>query len=80
MLLRKGVYLYEYMDGWEKTNEAIFPRKEEFYNNLNMEGIADADSMHAKRVCKDFEIQNLSEYHYSYLKSDTLPLAGIFEN
>ena len=22
------------------------------------------DYMHAKRVCKDFEIKNLGEYHY----------------
>ena len=26
------------------------PGKEEFYSNLNMEHIADADYMHAKRV------------------------------
>ena len=28
-----------------------------------MEDITDADYMHAKRVCKDFEIKNLDEYH-----------------
>ena len=36
-----------------------------------MEDITDADYMHAKRVCKDFEIKNLGEYHDLYLKSDT---------
>ena len=44
-----------------------------------MEDITDADYMHAKRVCKDFEIKNLGEYHDLYLKSDTLPLA-VFKN
>ena len=29
-------------------------KKEEFYSNLNMKDITDADYMHAKRVCKDF--------------------------
>ena len=63
LLLRKGVYRYEYMDEWEKFNEATLPGKEEFYSNLNMEDITDADYMHARKVCKDFEIKNLSEYH-----------------
>ena len=33
------------------------PEKEDFYSNLNMEDIADADNMHAKRVCKGSEIK-----------------------
>ena len=45
-----------------------------------MEDITDADEMHAKRVCKDFEIKNLGEYHDLYLKSDTLLLADVFKN
>ena len=57
LLLRRGVYLYDYMDDWEKFNETILPEKQEFYCNLNMEDITDADYMHAKRVCKDFEIK-----------------------
>ena len=70
MLLGKGIYPYEYVDDWEKFNETLLPEKEEFYNNLNMEGIADADYMHTKRVCKCFEIKNLGEYHELHLKSD----------
>ena len=45
-----------------------------------MEDITDADYMHAKRVCKDFEIKNLGECHDLYLKSDTLLLADFFED
>ena len=70
LLLRKGVYPYEYMDDWEKFNETTLPEKEEFYSNLNMEDITDADYMHAKRVCKDFEIKNLGEYHKLYFQSN----------
>ena len=44
------------MDGWEKFNEATLPEKE-FYSNLNMEDITDADYIYVKRVCKDFEIK-----------------------
>ena len=39
MLLRKGVYPYEYMDGWDKFNETSIPNKESFHSNLTMENI-----------------------------------------
>ena len=45
-----------------------------------MEDITDADYVHAKRVCKDFEIKNLEEYHYLYVESDTLLLDDVFQN
>ena len=80
LLLRKGAYLYEYMKHYQKFNETRLPEKEEFYSNLNMEDVTDANYMHAKRVCKDFEIKNLGEYHDLYLKSDTLLLADVFKN
>ena len=75
MFLRKGVYPYEYIDDWENFNETTLPEKEELYSNfsnLKMEDITDEDYMHGKRVCKDFEIKNLGEYHDLYLKSNTL--------
>ena len=43
LLLRKRVYLYEYMNEWEKFNETTLPEKEEFYRNLNMEDITEGD-------------------------------------
>ena len=45
-----------------------------------MEDITDADYMHVKRVCKDFEIKNLGEYHNLYLKSDTSLLPDVLKN
>ena len=55
LMLRKGVYLYEYMDSWKRFDETSLPKKEDFYSNLNMENIADADYEHVKRVSKDFK-------------------------
>ena len=68
------------MDDSEKLNEASFSVKKEFCNNLNMESITNADYMHPKRICKDFEIKKLGENYDSYLKNGTLLLAHIFEN
>ena len=35
LLLRKGIYPYEYMDSWDKFNETSLPNKEDFYSKLN---------------------------------------------
>ena len=80
MLLRKGVYPYEYIDGWDKFNEKIIPSKESFYSNLTLENITKTDYAHANNVFKKFNINNLGEYHDLYVRSDTLLLADVFEN
>ena len=79
LLLRKGVYPYEYMDSWEKFDETTLPPKEAFYSNLNLEDISDEDYAHAQKVWDVFEINNLGEYHDLYVQSDTLLLADVFE-
>ena len=80
MLLRKGVYPYEYMDGWDKFNETSIPSKESFYSNLTMENITEPDYIHANNVFKTFKLNNLGDYHDLYVQSDTLLLADVFEN
>ena len=79
LLLRKGVYSYEYMDSWERFNETSLPSKEDFYSNLNMENIDDIDYRHGNNVFKRFELENLRQYHDLYVQSDTLLLADAFE-
>ena len=80
MLLRKGVYPYEYMDSWKKFNETSLPSKGDFYSNLNMENIDDIDYRHGNNVFKIFKLENLADYHDLYVQSDTLLLADVFEN
>ena len=37
------------MDDWERFSETTLPEKEEFYSNLSMEEITDADYVHGKK-------------------------------
>ena len=55
-------------------------KKKDFYGFLNMKDITNADYVHAKRVCKDFQIKHLGECHDLYVQSNTLLLADVFEN
>ena len=80
MLLRKGIYPYEYIDSWERFDETSLPDKEAFYSSLNMEGITSVDYRHAKRVYKEFKLKNLGDYHDLNVQIDTLLLADVFEN
>ena len=80
LLLRKGVYPYEYMDSWERFDETSLPDKEAFYSSLNVEDITDVDHRHAKRLFKSLNNKNLGDYHDLYVQSDTLLLADVFEN
>ena len=57
LLLRKGVYPYEYMDSWERFNETMLPTEESFYSELNLEGITNEDHDHAKKVWDTFNIK-----------------------
>ena len=45
-----------------------------------MENITDPDYANAKRVCKDFKIKRLGEYHDLCVQNVTLLLAEVFEN
>ena len=76
LLLRKGVYPYEYMDSWEKFNDTSLPNKKYF----NKEHTTDEDYLHAQKVWNTFKIKNLGEYHDLYVQSDTSLLADVFEN
>ena len=80
MLLRKGVFPYEYMDSWEKLDENALPPEKDFYSNLNLEDISDKDYLHAQKVRDLFKIKNLGEYHDLYVQSDTLLLGDVYEN
>ena len=61
LLLRKGVYRYEYMSSWDKFEETKLSPKEAFHSNLSMSDISDRDYEHAQKVWKVFGMKNLGE-------------------
>ena len=79
LLLRKGIYPYEYIDSWERFDETL-QDKETLYSNLNIKDITDVNYRHVKRAFKKFENKDLGEYHDLYVQSDTLLLADVFES
>ena len=76
---RKSVYPYEYMDGWKKFEETSLPPEDAIYSSLNIKGISDQDYEHAQQVWNIIEKKTLGCYQDTYLKTDVLLLADIFE-
>ena len=80
LLLRKGIYPYEYMTSWDKFKEPVPLDKKLYYSELNDENISDSDIEHVKKLCNAFKIANLKDYTELYVKSDVSLLTDIFEN
>ena len=78
ILVKKGVYPYEYMDSWEKFEEDRLPPIKKFYSRFNMLGISDEDYVHVKKVWVDFGLRNLGEYHDLYLRTNVILLSNVF--
>ena len=53
LLLRKGVYPYEYMDSWEKFDETTLPSKKPFYSELRLQDITDKTIIMLKKCLKN---------------------------
>ncbi|KAL9951227.1 hypothetical protein ACROYT_G043851 [Oculina patagonica] len=80
LLLRKGVYPYEYVDSFQKFQETKLPPMEAFFSSLKNEEISEEDYAHAQTVFAEFQCRSLGDYHDLYLKSDDLLLSDIFQN
>ena len=80
LLLRKGVYPYDYVMSLPSLLKRSFHRKKDFYSQLQEEGISDEDYAHAQKVWDVFHCNTFGEYHDLYLKTDVLLLADVFEN
>ena len=80
LLVRKGVYPYEYMNDFARFDETSLPPPSEFYSKLSNEHITDSAYKHAQEVWDTFDCRNIGDYHDLYLKTDVLLLTDVFEN
>lgn len=80
LMRRKGVYPYDYMNSFERMDEASLPPKEAFFNRLTGSHVEDSEYEHAQKVWDAFGTETMGEYHDLYLKTDVLLLADIFES
>ena len=79
LMTRKGVYPYEFMDGFEKFEKRL-PKQTSFFSRLNQEKVSDEDFAHAQKVWKEFDCKNMGDFHDLYLLSDVLLLADVMES
>ena len=80
LLARKGVFPYDWFDGFGKLQVSSLPPKDEFYSILYDTDISDDDYQHAGNVWETFGMRKFRDYHDLYLKTDVILLADVFEN
>jgi len=79
MLLRKGVFPYDYVDCPERLLETQLPTAADFYSLLNEEAISEEDYAYSQQIWNHFKCETLGDYHDLYLRTDVLLLADVFE-
>ena len=79
VILRKGVFPYEWLTDVKKLDETELPPIEAFYSSLSGCGISEEDYEHAQKVWNAFNSKSMRDYHDLYCKSDVLQLTDVFE-
>jgi len=80
LLLRKGVFPYEYFSEPEVLDETQLPGREKFDSLLYGSSISEAEYSHAQKVWDAFKMTCFGDYHDLYLLVDVMLLHLIFEN
>ena len=80
LLLRKGVYPYDYMDSFDRFDETRLPPREVFYNTLTESDISEEDYEYALKIWKDFKCETMHDFHTLYMKCDVALICDVFEH
>ena len=79
LLLRKGIFPYDFFDSEDKFKLDHLPDKSEFFSTLDQSEINDEDYDHAKNFWETFKMKDFGVNHDSYLILDTILLAYCFQ-
>jgi len=80
LIIRKGVFPYEYLDSFDKLNDTKLPNKISFYSTIKGKHISQEDYNRAEKVFKLLGCNNLKDYLEVYLSIDVFLLTDIFEH
>jgi len=80
LLLRKGVYPYDYMNDESRFEETTLPSPSAFYNKLTDSEITNESYQLAQNVWKTFNMKTFADYHDLYMETYVLILCDVFEN
>ena len=69
LVKEKGFYPYEYITDSENFKEEL-PSKDKFYSSLADRKISGKEYDHVLKVCNNFEMKTMKDYHDLYLKCD----------
>ena len=80
LLLRKGVYPYEFITSIKKLlKQTDLPPRKEFYSHLTGQTVSQKDYEHARTVWKEFDCRDMTDYTRLYVLSDTVLLAEVIQ-
>ena len=79
LLCQKGYYPYEWVNDVQKLNHIGLPPSNDFYSSLTQETISEKNYQHARNVYNKLNSNSFKDYHMTYLKTDVLLLADVFE-
>ena len=68
LLLRKGVFPYDWFDDWSKLDVKNLPERGDFYNSLKESDCSLADFNHADNIWTAFKCSTFRDYMELYLK------------
>ena len=79
-LLRKGVFLYDYMDeNWKnKLKKKELQDIKYFHSSLTNTKCSSSDYSYAKEIYNCFKCKNIKDYNDLYVKTDVLLLTDAF--